>query len=129
MSGRRGWIGPALLLGVLAACGVEPAEGTRRVVDLSGAGWTLTWRPDLLLDTEQRVLHFGKEQSGRPDLWTRRLLQDLAVVLELVDEEGRVVLDRARVAAGGEDEAEKETGQYLFHGVYRLCLVLYSCIR
>ncbi len=38
----RAWL--ALLLAA-AACGGEPRDGTRRVVDLSGDGWTLTLDP------------------------------------------------------------------------------------
>ena len=82
--------------------GSGPLEGLRVVMlpglgegqlAADGAGWTICWRPDRLLAADHRAVHMAEDQAGRPDLWTNRLMRQLAVVLELIDDDGKVVLD------------------------------------
>lgn len=44
--------------------------------------WTLEWDPVRLLSEQTRARHLGAERSQRPDLWTRRLLGDLAQLVK-----------------------------------------------
>ncbi len=81
--------------GQLDGIGLVALPGlTEGQVAADGAGWTLRWRPDILLDEELRLAHLGEDRAGRPDLWANRLLRHLGIVLELIDDEGAVHLDR-----------------------------------
>jgi hypothetical protein len=82
---------PAALDGIEIVRLPELDEGT---LAADGAGWTLRWRPDLLLDVELRAAHLGEDRKDRPDVWTRGLLRDLGEVLGLIVAVGLVVLDR-----------------------------------
>jgi cell division protein FtsI/penicillin-binding protein 2 len=81
--------GPLDGIGLVALPGLAQGQ-----VAVDGAGWTVRWRPDILLSEELRLEHLGKDRAGRPDLWANRLLRHLGQVLELIDEDGRVILDR-----------------------------------
>lgn len=78
-----------------AASDEAPAHGPVEGFDLhrlADGGWTLAWRPLDVLTREARIARFGEAAEKRPDLWTRRLLGDLA---SLANAEGVAAFEAA----------------------------------
>lgn len=92
---------------------LDGAPGAGRIegiwlAELGGGAWTLEWEPATALSEGARARHLGRELAARPDVWTRRLLDDLA---RLVDRPLPAELDpgsRAGLDSAGGREALRD---------------------
>jgi len=100
-----GRVGRWLRTGVVDGAGRGPVLGMELLGPFEGQVYTLQWRPAETLSRAARAIHLEGRNADRPRVWTRKLVRDLAA---LVDPARVEDLSEAREIAGSERQRERE---------------------
>jgi cell division protein FtsI/penicillin-binding protein 2 len=87
--------------------GAGPLPGLE-LVGLESGDWTLAWRPALVLSEDTRRAHLGDDLAHKPEPWTRRLLSDLAVLIDPARLPARTREELAQLDTGAAREALRD---------------------